>query len=34
MMECDGCKYREIAAEHGHGHSHDHTHDHSGEKCT
>lgn len=27
MMECDGCKYREFAAEHGHGHSHDHSHD-------
>lgn len=22
MMECDGCKYREIAADHGHGHHH------------
>ncbi len=22
MMECDGCHYREIAAEHGHGHHH------------
>ena len=24
MMECDGCKYRAVAEEHGHGHSHDH----------
>lgn len=22
MMECDGCKYREFAADHGHGHQH------------
>lgn len=29
MMECDGCKYRQLADEHGHGHSHDHGHDHS-----
>lgn len=28
LMPCDGCKFREIAQEHGHGHSHDHTHDH------
>lgn len=28
MMECDGCKYREFAAEHGEGHHHDHSHDH------
>lgn len=31
MMECDGCKYRELAEEHGHGHhhhDHDHPHDH------
>ncbi|MDH5217918.1 MAG: sirohydrochlorin chelatase [Gammaproteobacteria bacterium] len=29
MMECDGCKFREIAEEHGHGHHHhdDHSHD-------
>jgi sirohydrochlorin cobaltochelatase len=26
LMECDGCKYREFAADHGHGHHHhDHT---------
>ncbi len=31
MMECDGCQYREIAAEHGHGHQHDHPHDHEHE---
>jgi sirohydrochlorin cobaltochelatase len=33
MMECDGCQYREIAAEHGHGHHHhhDHGHDHAHE---
>ena len=29
MMECDGCKYRDIAEEAGHGHSHDHSHDHA-----
>lgn len=29
MMECDGCKYRQVAMEHGHGHHHhDHQHDH------
>ena len=28
MMECDGCKYRELAVELGHGHHHDHGHDH------
>lgn len=35
MMECDGCKYREIAAEHGHGHSHEHddSHEHVEETC-
>ncbi len=28
MMECDGCKYRELAEEHGHGHNHlDHDHE-------
>jgi len=27
-MPCDGCKYREIAAELGHAHNHDHTHAH------
>jgi sirohydrochlorin cobaltochelatase len=27
MMECDGCQYREFAAEHGEGHHH-HEHDH------
>lgn len=25
-LPCDGCKYRELAAELGHGHSHDHSH--------
>lgn len=25
-MPCDGCKYREIAHDHGHGHHHDHHH--------
>lgn len=30
MMECDGCKYREFAADHGHGHHHDdHSHPHA-----
>ena len=24
LMPCDGCKYREVAEQHGHGHSHDH----------
>ena len=28
MMECDGCKYRQLAEDQGHGHSHDHSHDH------
>lgn len=29
MMECDGCKYRELAEEQGHGHQHhDHSHGH------
>ena len=28
MMECDGCKYRQLAQEHGHGHSHGHEHPH------
>lgn len=29
MMECDGCKYRELAQEDGHGHHHhDHSHEH------
>jgi sirohydrochlorin cobaltochelatase len=27
LMPCDGCKFREIAQEHGHGHSHDHSHE-------
>lgn len=26
MMECDGCKYREAAQEHGHNHHHNHHH--------
>lgn len=29
LMPCDGCKYREVAEEHGHGHSHDHSSGHS-----
>ncbi len=30
MMECDGCKYRDLAEEHGHGHQHhDHGHEHA-----
>jgi len=29
MMECDGCKYRQLAEDHGHGHHHHgHEHDH------
>lgn len=32
QMECDGCKYREVAEEHGHGHHHhDHAHEHEHE---
>ncbi|OIQ81354.1 sirohydrochlorin cobaltochelatase [mine drainage metagenome] len=35
MMECDGCKYREFAADHGHGHNHDdHLHSHAAETAS
>lgn len=26
LLDCDGCKYRELAHDHGHGHDHDHDH--------